>query len=144
MKTRTTIYKSKIDTWLLVVLLSTMALCICASIPVVLLRSPASPADWWMVLLLLGLGVGLPLWLMVATRYTLDSKLLIAQSGPFKWRVPISDITSITPTNNPLSSPVLSLDRLRIDYGRSETIMISPRDKEQSVRDIEALRRDVV
>jgi hypothetical protein len=81
---------------------------------------------------------------MVATRYTLDSKLLIAQSGPFKWRVPISDITSITPTNNPLSSPALSLDRLRIDYGRSETIMISPRDKEQSVRDIEALRRDVV
>jgi hypothetical protein len=119
-----------------------MALCICASIPVVLLRSPASPADWWMVLLLLGLGVGLPLWTMIATHYTLDSKLLIVQSGPFKWRVPIIDITTIAPTKSPISSPALSRDRLRIDYGRSKTLMISPRDKEKFLRDIEALRRD--
>ena len=139
MKTPTTVYKSKIDTWLLIGLLSTMALCICASIPTILLRPLA---DWWIVVLLLGLGVGLPLWTMIATHYTLDPKLLIVQSGPFKWRVPIIDITNITPTKSPISSPALSFDRLRIDYGRGKTLMISPRDKEQFLQDIEALRRN--
>lgn len=135
------VYRSKVDTWLLAVLVSAMALCIYASVTA--LRS-GSPATWWIVLITVGVGVGLPLWLLVATRYTLDSKLLLVQSGPFKWRVPVAEITNITPTKNPLSSPALSLDRLRIDYGRCNTVMISPRDKEQFLRDLEALRRGAV
>src|SRR3546814_13731637 len=53
-------------------------------------------------------------------------------SGPFKWSVPLAKITAITPTSSPLSSPALSLDRLRIDYGVGNSVMISPRNKEQS------------
>ncbi|MDO9478112.1 MAG: PH domain-containing protein [Pseudohongiella sp.] len=62
------------------------------------------------------------------------------KSGPFKWRVPIKQITSITPTSSPLSSPALSLDRLRIDYGRGESIMISPKNKEQFIQDLNVRR----
>lgn len=58
-----------------------------------------------------------------------------------KWQVPIAGITGITPTSNPLSSPALSLDRLRIDYGRGKSLMISPKNKEQFIRDLEARRR---
>lgn len=122
-------------------LIAAIALCIYASATV--LRS-GSPATWWIILITVFVGVGLPLWILVATHYTLDSQLLLVQSGPFKWRVPVADITNITPTKNPLSSPALSLDRLRIDYGRSNTLMISPRDKEQFLKDIEVLRRGAV
>ena len=88
-------------------------------------------------------GVGLPLWLLFSTRYTLEATYLLAQSGPFKWVVPLADIKSITPSNNPLSSPALSLDRLRIDYGKGRMLLISPRDKEQFLQDVEAARRAV-
>jgi hypothetical protein len=78
---------------------------------------------------------------LLATHYTLEPRQLLVRSGPFKWKVPIKDITSITATSNPLSSPALSLDRLRIEYGRGSAIMVSPRNKDQFLRDIEALRR---
>ncbi len=133
-----TVYKSKIDTWILAVLVAAMAICAFASVAVIL---SSSRDTWWALLLTVGVGIGLPLWLLVSTRYTLDSKLLIVRSGPFEWRVPITDIASITPTESVLSSPALSLDRLCIDYGRSSKLMISPRNKEQFLREIEALRR---
>jgi hypothetical protein len=132
-----TVYHSKIDTWLLAVLAAAMASCAWTSGTAIL---SGSPGTWWIVALTAVLGVGLPLWLLFATRYTLDSRLLTVRSGPFKWRIPIADITGITPTRNPLSSPALSLDRLRIDYGRGRAVMISPRNKEQFLRDIEMLR----
>ena len=94
-----------------------------------------------MALLTGGIGVGLPLWLLLGTRYILEPDQLLVRSGPFRWRVPIADIVRITPTTNPLSSPALSLDRLRIEYGRGSAIMISPRDKDRFLRDLEELRR---
>lgn len=131
-------YPSKVDWWLAAVLVLSMAACVYASAHVVLV---APPGAWWMLLLTGGVGVVLPLWLLLGTRYTLDQGQLLIRSGPFRWRVPVADITRITSTSNPLSSPALSLDRLRIEYGRGSAIMISPRDKEQFLREIEALRR---
>ncbi|QQO05935.1 PH domain-containing protein [Luteimonas sp. MC1750] len=87
------------------------------------------------------IGVGLPIWLLLSTRYTLEPRQLRVQSGPFKWHIKVADITSITPSSNALSSPALSLDRLRIDYGSGRSLMISPRNKERFLRDIEAARR---
>jgi hypothetical protein len=133
-----TVYKSKTDRWLLIILASAMAASLYASANIVL---AGSPSTWWLLALTAGIGIGLPLWLLLATNYTLEPRQLLVRSGPFKWRVPITDITSITATSNPLSSPALSLDRLRIEYGRGSAIMISPRNKEQFLSDIEALRR---
>lgn len=131
-------YSSKVDWWLAAVLASAMAVCVYACAQVIL----AGPQGaWWVVLPIGGLGVGLPLWLLLDTHYTLEPAQLLVRSGPFRWRVPIAEITRITPTSNPLSSPALSLDRLRIEYGRGSAIMISPRGKEQFLRDLDALRR---
>jgi len=104
------------------------------------LSAPSSTA-WAVATFTAGIGTGLPLWLLLSTRYTLGYGQLVVLSGPFKWRIPVADITSITPTSNPLSSPALSLDRLRIDYGKGKSLMISPRDKEQFVRDMEEATR---
>lgn len=67
------------------------------------------------------------------TYYVLENNILIIQSLVFRWKININDITQIEPTHNPLSSPALSLDRLKIYYmknGRMTTVMISPKDKE--------------
>lgn len=131
-----TVYSSKIDAWLLIALVAAMVMSLYASATVL----SAGPAAWWMLLLTAAVGIGLPLWLLLDTRYVLEPGQLTIRSGPFKWQVPVSDITSMTPTRNPLSSPALSLDRLRIDYGSGKSIMISPRDKEEFMKQVESLR----
>ena len=133
-----TVYRSKIDAWLLAVLALAMAVSLVVTF---MTFSAGSPVAWLVAAVTAGIGVGLPLWLLLSTRYTLEPRRLVVQSGPFKWHIAVADITSITPSSNPLSSPALSLDRLRIDYGRSSSLMISPRNKDQFVRDIEAARR---
>ncbi|MFT4100798.1 MAG: PH domain-containing protein [Burkholderiaceae bacterium] len=132
-----TVYNSKIDAWLLVVLLGAMAMSIHASAEVL----SARPATWWLLLFTAVLGIVLPIWLLFGTRYILQPDRLTIRCGPFKWRVPVSDITSVTPTRNPLSGPALSLDRLQIDYGTGKSILISPRDKERFIKQVEDLRR---
>jgi len=71
-----------------------------------------------------------------STYYRIDGHTLVIRSSIFSWRVPIGEIRSITPTRSALSSPALSLDRLRIEYG-GKAIMVSPEDPK---RFIEALR----
>lgn len=135
-----TIYRSKVDIWLFVVL----AFAALAALYSAAQTMAAGTTGSILVAVLVALvGVGLPLWLLFSTRYTLEATYLLAQSGPFKWVVPLADIKSITPSNNPLSSPALSLDRLRIDYGKGRMLLISPRDKEQFLQDVEAARRAV-
>jgi hypothetical protein len=84
-------------------------------------------------------GVGLPVWLIASTGYTLEPTVLRIKSGPFSWNVPVVDIRSITPTRNPLSSPALSLDRLKIEHARG-WVMISPADKEGFLRALDTAR----
>ncbi|MDR2250836.1 PH domain-containing protein [Acinetobacter sp.] len=74
------------------------------------------------------------IWLPIfSTYYLIENNQLIIKSMIFRWKINISDITQIEPTHNPLSSPALSLDRLKIIYmknGRIASVMISPKDKE--------------
>ena len=80
----------------------------------------------------------LPLWLLRTTDYTLTDTHLRIRSGPFRWSVPLSDVRSVTATRNPLSSPALSLDRLRIEYGGTRAVMVSPDDKDGFVNELRA------
>lgn len=76
----------------------------------------------------------LVIWLPVFnTYYVVENNTLIIKSLVFRWKINMNDITQIEPTHNPLSSPALSLDRLKISYmknGRIAKVMISPKDKE--------------
>lgn len=131
MRVKNRVYRSKIDTWLLVAIIFVVASSLYACIEI--LRTESNMLS---LLLIGGLGVILPVWLLAGTSYVLHSEQLMVYSGPLRWRVPLKDITNITPTHNPLASPALSLDRLRIEYGHGKWVMISPRDKEQFMRDI--------
>lgn len=131
------VYTSKIDTWLLLVLLGAVVACIIAF--VFSLRTGNVPAIVATLPALL-IGAALPTWILLSTSYTLSHGTLLVKSGPFKWQVPLAEVTKVTPTSNPLSSPALSMDRLRIDYGHRQSIMISPKNKEQFIQDLEARR----
>lgn len=131
------VYTSKIDTWLAVVLIGAVVVSIIAVVSSLRSGSLAANIAAFAALIV---GAGLPLWLITSTYYVLGGTTLLVKSGPFRWEVPITQITSITPTSSPLSSPALSLDRLRIDYGHRQSILISPKDKERFLEELEARR----
>ena len=77
-------------------------------------------------------GAAFGFWVLYGTHYRVDEREVLVRSGPFRWRIPLDAITSVTPTTNPLSSPACSLDRLRIAYRgpRGErALLVSPDDK---------------
>ena len=129
-------FTSKIDGWLFAVLAASALASLTAGAYVV---AHAGAGGWATAAIIVLLGCVLPLWLMRATRYVLTPSELRVQSGPFRWIVPLREIRSVTPTRSPLSSPALSLDRLRIEYGQ-KAIMISPRDRERFLRELDARR----
>jgi len=71
---------------------------------------------------------GLPVWLLLSTYYLVEAGTLKVRSGPFSWSIPLNEINSIRPSRSILSSPALSLHRLEIQYGRGQTILVSPKD----------------
>lgn len=130
-------FASRIDAWLLFVLLVAVAASLWA-LGTALLRG--SGAQALLLLLLVGLpGVVLPLWLL-ATSYELTREQLVVRSGPFRWRVPLAEVRAVVPSRSWLSAPALSLDRLRIDHGRSGSLLVSPKDRDRFIAELEARR----
>jgi hypothetical protein len=130
-------YRSAVDTWLLI-LLGGGILVAGASCGIVLVVGDA-PAR--AIAAVTGaIGIGLPLWVLTTTSYTLTAEHLLVRCGPLRKQLPISDIMEVTPTSNPLSAPALSLDRLRIATARHGAVMISPADRSGFIADLEAKR----
>jgi len=120
-------FKSKIDRWLLFVLVGVMVFeVVVMSVAAAQARGPGQA----LVLLAVTLGIiALIGSLLLRTHYDVDGTTLRIVSGPFCWKVPLDRIESVEATRSPLSSPALSLDRLRIRYGGKRRIMVSPADK---------------
>jgi membrane protein YdbS with pleckstrin-like domain len=117
-----------------------------------------SKIDWWLIALVVlagvyaigitaysaGLGsielyitsavfLAFPL-LLIPIHYVIDGKFVRIRCGVIGWRIgsiPIDEIHSVRETRNPLSSPALSLDRLRIELTSGRVWRISPRDKSE-------------
>ncbi len=126
------VFRSKIDIWLVIVLVG---------LPVVMLEffldgfELSDPAVNVLALLIVVFVLGVVLWLFLTTRYTLTDEFLLIHCGPFSWAIAFDEITHIEPTRNPYSSPALSLDRLAIRYGGGE-LLISPADKDRFMLDL--------
>jgi membrane protein YdbS with pleckstrin-like domain len=119
-------FKSKVDRWLLFLLVAVMVFeVVIMSIAATQLGSPRES----IILIVAALAiVALIGSMLVGTHYTVSGNTLRVACGPFRWKVPIDAIQSVEATRSPLSSPALSLDRLRIQYGKRR-IMVSPSDK---------------
>ena len=77
-----TVFRSKIDTWLLVVLLLG-ALAALAGAATVLVVAPPVFASLVAILLAV-VGAGLPIWLLASTYYRIDGDTLFISSGPVR------------------------------------------------------------
>lgn len=134
------IFRSKIDTWLLIVLTCAVVACLYGATETVKRTEEIGVALSGLIIGLLTIGAVLPTWILLMTRYRLGDEVLDVRSGPFSWSVPIVDITNVEATRDPKSSPALSLDRLRISYGADRELMISPEPREQFLRSLESRR----
>jgi len=130
------VYQSKVDTWLGVIL---VALPIPMAFIIWKLFHESVHERWFVAVPIFFIGICLPISLLAYTSYTITEKSLSIRSSLFKWEIPLREISTIQPTNDPLSSPALSLDRLRIEYGQGKSIMISPRNKAEFIRDLQAM-----
>ncbi|WP_096155311.1 PH domain-containing protein [Bacillus sp. FJAT-45066] len=88
------------------------------------------------ILIVIGLTVWLVLAIYLRTYYSVHDDVVRIVSGPFRWKVKISEITSIQSTKSILSSPALSMDRLEIKYGRWGSVVISPEDKQRFANEL--------
>lgn len=97
----------------------------------------------------IGIVILLPVMIFVAhmfmtTNYTIESDVLIIKCGfLFNKTIDIRTISKISETNNPLSSPATSLDRLEIMYGKFDSVIISPKQKTEFINDIKKLNPNV-
>jgi len=88
--------------------------------------------------------IGLLVWILIGTSYTLEGRELVVRSGPFTWRIGIDQITSIEKATlfaRTRSSPALSMDRLVVSYGNGKRLIISPAEKEKFLADLRARKK---
>jgi hypothetical protein len=120
-------FRSKLDTWLVFVVVAALVVLTAALVSMVISGAPFSA-----IALFLGVMTAVTLFIgLIFTRtwYEVDARELRIVSGPFRWTIARESIRSIEESRNPLSSPALSLDRLRISYGDKRWILVSPEDK---------------
>jgi Na+/proline symporter len=130
------IYKSKKDTWLMLITYLSSLVCLFASAFV--FSDEISIQNIIIATLIFFVGCLFPLWLVTSLVYKINETMLIIICGPFRWRIEISSIKSITPSTDFLSSPALSLDRLLIVYDDGKSVLVSPQNKEGFIADLGA------
>lgn len=115
-----TIYRSKIGLGLVIPVIAIQAVVIVTAI---------LHKDWWVLLGLTGIAAFV-IHLFSTTYYQVDESVLKIRSGfLYNKSLPISSISKIEETFNPLSAPAISLDRLEVVYNGSDSVLISPKDK---------------
>lgn len=131
----TTVYPSKRDLWLAVLLWITVLILLFGAW--VVWQAPGGALyrlGWTAVFALIA---GFIVWILHGTRYELRGDDLVIRSGPIRWRRSVHAIREVHPTRNPLSSPALSLDRLAIRIrGAHFPVMISPARREEFLADL--------
>lgn len=82
--------------------------------------------------------------MLLNTNYTVADSFLKIRCGSFNQIVDISTIKKITETNNPISSPATSLDRLEIAYNKWDRVIISPSNKMEFIAHLLKLNPTIV
>ncbi|MDL5513727.1 PH domain-containing protein [Arenibacter sp. M-2] len=127
-------YKSKIG-WILVVVILLLLLA-----PVFqFLEHSLSIGPF--LLLLPSIFIG---YIFMSTYYEIGNGALRVRSGFLLNRsIPISSITKIEATKNPISAPATSFDRLEVFYNKYESVIISPKDKRAFIAHLKQLNPNI-
>ncbi|HEX8018260.1 MAG TPA: PH domain-containing protein [Flavobacterium sp.] len=127
-------FKSKIDLWL-VLFLSVIFGGIAINM--------ALNGVWGSLIFIL-LIIAFIVHIFATTFYIIEDKKLIVKCGfLITIPIPVEKIKKISETNDLMSSPALSLDRLEILYNISDTVMISPNEKTKFIEAIQKINPGV-
>ncbi|MCI9845885.1 PH domain-containing protein [Flavobacterium pectinovorum] len=127
-------FKSKIDLWLILFLAI-----ILGGMLIKLLYDGV-----WLVSLLIFSQIVFIAHMFTTTFYVIESEKLIIKCGfLINTSISVATIKKISETNNIMSSPALSLDRLEILYNKFDTVMISPKDKTRFIEAIQSINPQV-
>ena len=121
-----------------------------------------SKIDWWLIILIGGLlcypivegimtqeyllslvfvGLSLLVFLMFRTiKYKIEGQYLRIWTT----KIDIHSIKKVYRTNNPLSSPALSLDRIAIVYNKYDEILISPKEQSAFIAHLLSINPNIV
>lgn len=78
------------------------------------------------------------------TGYRIDEKTLIIHNGLLKKKVSIKDIEKMKRTQNPLTSPALSLDRIEItSHSHNGILLVSPKNKRKFISLLKEANPDI-
>jgi len=116
------IYKSKVDWWLVLIILGVFGYPIVEGIV----------SKEYMLSVVFS-GILLLFYFLVRTlRYKIDGEKLII------WRteIDIKTIRKVYATKNPLSSPALSINRIAIVYNKYDEILLSPENRKDFVEEL--------
>ena len=134
------VFRSKVDGWLVWVVRLPML----AGLVLVALSAIRQP-NGLTITILAGFVVVYAVveWILGSTYYTVDQDFLRIRSGPYRTRLLISDIRSITRSSNPLAAPALSLDRLEIRDGNGRSVLVSPHEDELFVESLRSINNSI-
>ena len=128
-------YASKIDWWLglILVLVPVVPVVVCIA-----LATSGKASELPIGIAALVFVALLYVGVVVPVKYGIGDGRLVVRFGLCRVQIPLSDISDVHPTRNPLSSPALSLDRLWVQFGKgfSKAVMISPADRDQFLDDL--------
>lgn len=124
------IYKSKVDWWLVVLIVGVFGYPI---VDGVLMQEYLLSIVFALVLILF-------YFLSKTVKYKINENNLII----WKTEIDIKSIKKIYKTRNPLSSPALSLDRIAIIYNKYDEVLISPKERKQFVEDLLKVNPDII
>jgi hypothetical protein len=123
-------FKSKIDLWLLLFLGIVFG---------AMVIKTAYDGNWGVSIFMLFI-IAFIVHMFLTTFYIIENSKLIIKCGSFiDIAIEIEKIKRISETNNVMSSPALSLDRLEIHYDKFDTVMISPKEKTKFIKAIQKI-----
>lgn len=121
-----------------------------------------SKIDWWLILIIVGIfsypivegiltnqyGLSITMISILIIMFWMFSKIkyVIEETMLKVWwiKIDIHSIKRIYKTNNPLSSPALSLDRIAIVYNKYDEVLISPKLKKEFVDELLKINPSII
>lgn len=85
------------------------------------------------------------IYIFTSVKYVINEGVLHVKAGILvNQNINIADIKSVRKSNNPLSSPALSLKRLEVKYGSNAGYtLISPKNRQQFINDLLLVNPDI-
>lgn len=132
-------YRSKIDIWLVIILIFTFGY---------------SPYDslvnqnWQkfrLTVLIFSIFSFIFIFIFLSLKYVIEDEFLIIKMNFFIIKkIKISEIKSVAKSIDFTSSPALSIDRLSIKYGKFDEVLISPKNKEAFANDLSNVNTEII